>query len=130
MTLPLERIAWMPSPPLVPDIGSIDLEHLNRMTLGDLSLEREVLSIFSTQSARLLGQIVGLPDDVAALVHTLKGSARAIGAFAVAEAAENVESALANGTDPADAIAELSHAVALARTAIDLMLSRSRSDDL
>ena len=47
MPLHLERIDWMPSPPLAPDDGPIDIEHLRRMTLGDASLEREVLAMFA-----------------------------------------------------------------------------------
>ena len=35
MALHLERIEWMSSPPLAPDDGPIDFEHLKRMTLGD-----------------------------------------------------------------------------------------------
>jgi hypothetical protein len=38
MPLHLERVAWMPSPPLAPDDGPIDMDHLQRMTLGDASL--------------------------------------------------------------------------------------------
>ena len=49
MPLHLERISWMPSPPLAPDDGAIDIEHLHRMTLGDAGLEREVLAMFSAQ---------------------------------------------------------------------------------
>ena len=56
MPLYLERINWMPSPPLVPDDGPIDLEHLRRMTLGDASLEREVLAMFSAQAVKLIGR--------------------------------------------------------------------------
>ena len=85
----------MPSPPLVPDDGPIDLEHLKRMTLGDESLEREVLAMFSAQTARLIGTLAALPAEAGELAHTLKGSARAIGAFAVADAADALESALA-----------------------------------
>ena len=46
MSLHLERIEWMPSPPLVPDDGPIDFDHLRRMTLGDAGLEQEVLAMF------------------------------------------------------------------------------------
>ena len=60
-----------------------------------------------------------------ALAHTLKGSARAIGAFRVADAAECLEAVLAEGDDPAEALAELDDAVAGARTAIDAILRRS-----
>ena len=115
----------MPSPPLAPDDGPINLDHLNRMTLGDAGLEREVLAMFSAQSAGLLDTLAAMPAETGALVHTLKGSARAIGAFAVAEAAGRLEAALAGGADPSQALAELGDALALARTAIDAMLRRS-----
>jgi HPt (histidine-containing phosphotransfer) domain-containing protein len=121
----LERIDWMPSPPLAPDDGPIDLEHLDRMTLGDTMLEHEVLAMFSAQTAGLIAILATVPADAAALAHTLKGSARAIGAFQVAEAAGHVETALRDGDDPAQALAELNDAVAQARSAIDAMLRRS-----
>jgi len=125
MPLHQERIKWMPSPPLAPDDGPIDIEHLQRMTLGDASLEREVLAMFSAQAVGLIGSLATLPADTGALAHTLKGSARAIGAFAVAEAASCLETAIQNGDDPTEALAELSDAVAQARSAIDAILRRS-----
>jgi HPt (histidine-containing phosphotransfer) domain-containing protein len=125
MPLHLERIEWMPSPPLAPDDGSIDLDHLKRMTLGDSGLEQEVLAMFSAQSARVVGALAALPAEAPALAHTLKGSARAIGAFAVADAATRLEAALANGSDPSQLLADLGDAVAQARTAIDTILRRS-----
>jgi HPt (histidine-containing phosphotransfer) domain-containing protein len=125
MPLHLGRIEWMPSPPLAPDDGPIDFEHLKRMTLGDAGLEQEVLAMFSAQSAKLIGRLAALPEDARALAHTLKGSARAIGAFGVADAAARLEAALAGGTDPSDPLAELGDAVVLARTAIDALLRRA-----
>ena len=125
MPLHLERIAWMPSPPLVPDDGPIDIEHLRRMTLGDASLEREVLAMFSAQAVGLAGALAALPSDAGALAHTLKGSARAIGAFCVADAAGCLETLIRSGGDPAQALAELNDAVARARAAIDAILHRS-----
>jgi HPt (histidine-containing phosphotransfer) domain-containing protein len=125
MPLHLQWVDWMPSPPLVPDDGPIDLDHLKRMTLGDKSLEREVLAMFSAQSARLIDTLKALPAESGALAHTLQGSAHAIGAFAVAEAAAVLETALASGDDPAEALAELTDAVAQVRAAIDLLLRRS-----
>jgi HPt (histidine-containing phosphotransfer) domain-containing protein len=125
MPLHLERIAWMPSPPLAPDDGPIDIEHLQRMTLGDARLEREVLAMFSAQAASLVGSLATLPPDAGALAHTLKGSARAIGAFAVADAAAELEAALHSGNDPSEALAGLGDAVALARSAVDAILRRS-----
>ncbi|MGY4307407.1 HPt (histidine-containing phosphotransfer) domain-containing protein [Bradyrhizobium sp. USDA 4369] len=117
----LQRIEWMPSPPLVPDDGPISLDLLRRMTLGDADLEREVLGMFSSQAVRLLERLQVMPEDAAAVAHTLKGSARAIGALDVADAAEGLEVALRDG-DPADALAWLGTAVAQARAAIADML--------
>jgi len=125
MPLHLERIDWMPSPPLAPDDGPIDIAHLARMTLGDAGLEREVLAMFSAQAVRLIGSLAALPSDAGALAHTLKGSAREIGAFRVAESAESLEAALANGDDVHEALAELKEAIIQARTAIDAILRRS-----
>ena len=115
----------MPSPPLAPDDGPIDFEHLKRMTLGDAGLEQEVLGMFSAQSARLIGMLAALPADAAALAHTLKGSARAIGAFGVADAAARLEAVLASGADPRQRLAELGDAIVLAQAAIGVVLPRS-----
>jgi HPt (histidine-containing phosphotransfer) domain-containing protein len=125
MPLHLERIDWMPSPPLAPDDGPIDMAHLGRMTLGDISLEREVLAMFAGQSAGLVSALATLPPDAAALAHTLKGSARAIGAFRVAEAAEQLEAAMLDDTDASEALAALNDSIVEARAAIDAMLNRS-----
>jgi len=120
MPLQPQRINWMPSPPLVPDDGPIDLEHLKRMTLDDAGLEREVLAMFAGQAARLVDALAAMPADAAALAHLLKGSARAIGAFHVADAAEALEA-----SPSSEALAALKQAVAQARSAIDAMLRRS-----
>ena len=125
MSLHLERIQWMPSPPLAPDDGPIDFAHLQRMTLGDAGLEQEVLAMFAAQSASLLSTLATMPADAPALAHTLKGSARAIGAFAVADAAARLEAVISGGADPADQLTELADTVALARTAIEAVLRRS-----
>ena len=95
------------------------------MTLDDASLEREVLAMFSAQSVGLIGALATLPPEAGALAHTLKGSARAIGAFAVADAALRLEAAMQKGDDPAPALAGLMDAVTEARTAIDAILRRS-----
>jgi HPt (histidine-containing phosphotransfer) domain-containing protein len=121
----LERIEWMPSPPLAPDDGPIDIEHLRRMTLGDASLEHEVLAMFSAQAVGLIGALAMLPGEAGVLAHKLKGSARTIGAFQVADAAGRLETALRTGDDQSEALAELDDAVAQARAAIDAILRRS-----
>lgn len=71
----------------------VDLVHLARQTLGDRGLEREVLGLFQVQARAIYAQLetvseTNLRHDLA---HTLKGSARAVGAWKVAEAAEACE---------------------------------------
>jgi HPt (histidine-containing phosphotransfer) domain-containing protein len=71
----------------------IDLVHLARMTLGDRSLEREVLQLFVRQASMLLRRMQGAESaTVATLAHTLKGSAQGLGAWRVADAAAALES--------------------------------------
>jgi HPt (histidine-containing phosphotransfer) domain-containing protein len=107
------------APPIAPD-APIDLVHLAQMTLGDTSLEREVLDLFDRQVVMLLGRMGNeQPRVVAALAHTLIGSARGIGAWKVAEAAEAVERLAARDV-PAltGAIERLASAVDEARAVI------------
>ena len=95
----------------------IDLMHLFRMTLGDHALEREVLALFDRQIDQLMARMgeVGR-SGAAALAHTLKGSARGVGAGPMARAAEAVEAASA--TELAQALAALATAAAETRAAI------------
>lgn len=73
---------------------AIDRVHLNRMTLGDRSLEQEVLQLFDRQAALLIERMRGGDGPaIGALAHTLKGSAAGIGASAVAHAAADAEHA-------------------------------------
>jgi len=105
---------------------AIDEDHLGRMTLGDRSLEREVLEIFARQTTLMLKRIAGAePARAAAAAHTLKGSARGIGAWRVARAAERLEQAAdGEGDDQAmnAAIAELEAASLEVRAAIGARL--------
>lgn len=101
---------------------TIDLVHLARMTLGDRSLEREVLQLFARQSVQLLERMrTAPPDTVAMLAHTLKGSARGIGACRVAAAADAVELASA-APELAAALASLAEAVEDARSVVGELL--------
>lgn len=127
MSLHLEQVHWMSSPPLVPDEPPIDMQHLKRMTMGEPGLEREVLGLFAVQSRDLAAKLAKTPDDSAALVHTLKGSARAVGAFRVAEAALNCEAALRDRRELGHALSALNDAVDEAATAIEAMLRQSGS---
>jgi HPt (histidine-containing phosphotransfer) domain-containing protein len=105
----------------------IDADHLARMTLGDRRLEREVLELFLRQSTMVLERIAeARPAFAAAAAHTLKGSARGIGAWRVARAAELLENAASAGGDAAemeDAVLELKAASLEAGAAISLRLA-------
>jgi HPt (histidine-containing phosphotransfer) domain-containing protein len=95
----------------------IDLVHLARMTLGERSLEREVLQLFDRQAAILVERMQTAPAEaLGALAHTLKGSARAIGAARVARAAEALE--FAGAADTVLALAALGTASEEARAFI------------
>ncbi len=102
----------------------IDDTHLARMTLGDRRLEREVLELFVRQTTIMLGRIVGAqPAMAAAAAHTLKGSARGIGAWRVARAAELVENAASGEGAMDDAVTELKSASLEASAAIGSRLT-------
>jgi HPt (histidine-containing phosphotransfer) domain-containing protein len=72
----------------------IDLLHLGRQTLGDRALEQEVLGMFVQQLNTLDDKLakVSIPDRLA-LLHTVKGTAASVGAFAIAECAAKMEDA-------------------------------------
>ena len=89
-----------------PETDAIDQDHLARMTLGELSLQRQVLALFDRQADLLLPRIRdGAPGVAAASAHVLKGSAAGIGAFKVARAADAVERA-PSSADPEAALTE------------------------
>jgi HPt (histidine-containing phosphotransfer) domain-containing protein len=72
----------------------IDLVHLRRYTLGDRPLELEILGLFVDQLAITVGALKSAPSDKGwgMAAHTLKGSARAVGAWSLASLAERAES--------------------------------------
>jgi HPt (histidine-containing phosphotransfer) domain-containing protein len=99
--------------------GVIDMEHLSHMTLGERGLETEVLRLFERQAELLLARMreVG-PEGVATLAHTLSGSAKGIGAWRVAAAAEATECAVKQSAPLDPAMAGLAASVDEARRAI------------
>lgn len=77
---------------------AIDLVHLARQTLGDRDLELELLGLFAQQARSIVTTLATQPRDTAQLMqrsndllHTLCGSARAVGAWDVADEAQSVE---------------------------------------
>lgn len=86
----------------------VDLLHLARQTMGDRALETEILLMFSRQVAALTEKLIASrPADRVILAHTLKGSARSVGAVDVARLADVIEN------DPQDkaAIRQLEEAL-------------------
>jgi HPt (histidine-containing phosphotransfer) domain-containing protein len=84
-----------------------DRAHFDRMTGGDKTLQAEVKALFLAQLDGLTAKLG--EDDWRVAAHTLKGSARGIGLFALAEICE---------------VAEASGAVD-ARTQIEAALARA-----
>lgn len=77
------------------ETAAIDHAHLARYTAGDAALERELLSMFADQSAVYMTRLRGAKTVEAwqDAAHSLKGSAKAVGAFRVAAAAKAAEAA-------------------------------------
>lgn len=76
--------------------GPVDLAHLARYTGGDAALNAEVLQLFATQASDLLCQLAAVLQSKDLknwkhVTHTVKGAARGIGAFALADAAADAE---------------------------------------
>lgn len=67
----------------------VDLVHLARYTLGNRALEHEVLELFLTHSVLYLNRLKQAVSEKEwhGAAHTIKGSARGIGAWGVAASA-------------------------------------------
>lgn len=98
----------------------VDLEHLAEQTFGNADLEAEVLRLFVKQSRDCLDRLQAAPD--ARTAHLLLGSARGIGAVAVASAAAALEAGLLHGNDGGAELALLKDAVAAANAFIEARL--------
>jgi HPt (histidine-containing phosphotransfer) domain-containing protein len=98
----------------------VDLVFLARQTGGDRALEEEVLSLFSKQAAALGEELRSQATDASRKqsAHTLKGAARAIGAFELAECASRIE----NNPSKAGPVTELLREVETVRDYIASLL--------
>jgi HPt (histidine-containing phosphotransfer) domain-containing protein len=91
--------------------GVIDLEHLNKYTGGDLALNGEIQRLFHKQATHMTMRLqncneAGDNEGWLEAAHTLKGAARGIGAFALADTVAEAEK-LQPKTDRAKAQAAL-----------------------
>lgn len=76
--------------------SAVDITHLSRYTGGDETLNAEVLQLFDNQISEMVGQLRSVLDAQDAktwkqVTHTLKGAARGVGAFDIANAAAAAE---------------------------------------
>jgi HPt (histidine-containing phosphotransfer) domain-containing protein len=68
------------------------MAHLARQTMGDRGVEREVLALFLQQLSSMMDTVADADNaERLRLAHTLKGSARGVGALAIAACAEDME---------------------------------------
>jgi HPt (histidine-containing phosphotransfer) domain-containing protein len=104
-----------------------DQIHFEHMTGGDPGLQREVVGLFRAQVADWA--VVLAPETerraCRAAVHTLKGSARGIGLWRLADTCETAEAAF----DPVDAdivaaLADIHAALSEALAALDAVKSQ------
>jgi HPt (histidine-containing phosphotransfer) domain-containing protein len=105
----------------------LDLSHLAAQTGGDHALQREILTLFVRQSREilaLLGNDAALPQASADLAHKLKGSARTVGAFGLAKAAEAVETGLLASDTTPPVLDDLAAAIDAASACISQYLMR------
>ena len=74
-------------------VRAVDYDHLHQQAAGNVGVMREVLDLFVGHTEQLIRELEQAADAKAwkHLTHTLKGSARGVGAFAVAEAAADAE---------------------------------------
>lgn len=117
------RMSLPPEDPTPADSEVLDLDHLRRQTAGDRALEGELLALFETQCARLQPLIGDGGPSLrrADAAHTLKGSARAIGAWRLAAAVDRLEAGLRDGETEAvmaPLMATFDEAVAATRQAL------------
>lgn len=71
----------------------VDLVHLSSMTMGDRALELEILNMFVGQAPAYFEMATSASDakEVYRVAHTIKGAARGIGAFELADIAKEAE---------------------------------------
>jgi len=74
------------------DAGRVDFGFLDRLAAGDRGLMREVLEIFLEEAEGWKARLGdGRGQEAADVIHTLKGSGRAVGAHALGDLCEDWE---------------------------------------
>ncbi len=80
----------------------IDFDHLNQYVSGDISLTKEIFSLFKNQVDMWTRSLRPETEDEVwgAMAHSLKGTARAVGAMGLAEYCERAEAMVGKGNRP------------------------------
>jgi len=98
----------------------VDLVHLSKQSLGDRTLETEILKLFLSQSVLYLDRMsnASTKSERRLAAHTIIGSAKGIGAWRVAHSA----TPHAEGHNAKAEFGELQNAVAEANAYIQMLL--------
>lgn len=107
-------------------VRPVDLVHLAKQCLGDEALEMEVLRLFDTTLktyyARL--QMAESFDDLALVLHSIKGAAGGVGAWTIADTAKAMEHEMRSGRPlTQERIADLGLVVEDVRNFIERMVA-------
>jgi HPt (histidine-containing phosphotransfer) domain-containing protein len=104
----------------------VDLVHLAKQCLGDEALELEVLRLFDTtlQTYHARLQVAATFDDLALILHSLKGAAAGVGAWAIADMAKAMEHEMRSGRPlTQERLADLGMVVGEVRAFIERMVA-------
>ena len=71
--------------------GAVDFAYLERFAAGDAAVVGEVLDLFLSQAQGWAGRLDPADGGWRDVVHTIKGSARGVGAFALGDACAQAE---------------------------------------
>ncbi|WDR05391.1 Hpt domain-containing protein [Devosia rhodophyticola] len=94
--------------------GPIDRVHLAKQCLGDANLEIEILRMFDLTIQTYMDRLRQAedPEEIAKVLHTLKGAAAGVGAVAIATLARQGEQEMQAGRNvESEAIADIGMAV-------------------
>ena len=80
----------------------IDFDHLNQYVGGDVALTKEIFSLFKNQIDLWSKSLRADTDDEVwgVMIHSLKGTARAVGAVQLAEICQNAEGLIGDSNRP------------------------------
>jgi HPt (histidine-containing phosphotransfer) domain-containing protein len=86
---PVAKFAGIKAPD---GLRPLDMAHLYRQTMGNRALEIEILDMFSKQITSAMAAFAGADaSERRRLAHALKGTGRSVGAFPLADIAEQIE---------------------------------------